>query len=281
LEEENLLTIGQIASICNVTPKTLRYYDKLGLLRPAKINIQNGYRFYFKSHITRVITIKQLQEIGVSLEQIGRFYKKNAGTDIINRLSDIIEKQEKEIVFQMEELSKKLSKINIMRSQCNNIRDIIPDDNNFIIKQLSDRNIIYKEYAGKYSADIFRESYKSILDSIILSVQDLKNITSPPLAIYNSRLEPEHVDIQIGYQINTKHVSDDINQKTINGGLYACDVYQGPYDGLKVKFYNDLYEKIRINNFTVTGEPIEIFYISEVFTDFSNDYLTEIQIPIK
>ena len=164
MKEELLLTIGELASICNVTPKTLRHYDKLGLLKPAKINIQNGYRFYFKSHITRVITIKQLQEIGISLVEIGKFYKKNEDTNIINELSSIIEKQEKEIALQIEEFSKKLSKIKMMQIQCNNIREKFSDSNcnNFIIKQLPNRNIIYKEYTGKYSADIFRETYNLV-----------------------------------------------------------------------------------------------------------------------
>ena len=49
--DEILLSIGELAGICNITPKTLRHYDKLGLLKPAKINPQNGYRF-IKNHIS-------------------------------------------------------------------------------------------------------------------------------------------------------------------------------------------------------------------------------------
>ncbi|MDF2989483.1 MAG: transcriptional regulator MerR family, partial [Eubacterium sp.] len=56
-----LLSIGQLAKICNVSHKTLRYYDDLDLLKPAKVNLDNGYRFYSKWHVTRIMTIKQLQ----------------------------------------------------------------------------------------------------------------------------------------------------------------------------------------------------------------------------
>jgi DNA-binding transcriptional MerR regulator len=63
-----LLSIGQLAKICNVSHKTLRYYDDLDLLKPAKVNLDNGYRFYSKWHVTRIMTIKQLQVKTASLD---------------------------------------------------------------------------------------------------------------------------------------------------------------------------------------------------------------------
>lgn len=41
-----MLKIGEFARICQVSIKTLRHYDALGLLRPAEINADSGYRFY-------------------------------------------------------------------------------------------------------------------------------------------------------------------------------------------------------------------------------------------
>ena len=36
--------IGMFSQICRVTPKTLRHYDEIGLLRPARIDRFTGYR---------------------------------------------------------------------------------------------------------------------------------------------------------------------------------------------------------------------------------------------
>ncbi|WFR56589.1 MerR family transcriptional regulator [Anaerocolumna sp. AGMB13025] len=281
--DEILLSIGQLARICNVTPKTLRYYDKVGLLKPAKINSENGYRFYFKSHITRVLAIKQLQEIGVSLEQIGRFYKKNFSSNLVGGLDEMLRIQEKEIISQMEELSKKQSKIKMIQSQCKDISDKLSEycNESFIKKELTDRNIIYKEYSGKHSPDIYRTYYKMILDSVLLSKQSFDSIISPPIAICCSKSISENVIIQIGYQVNEMIELENISHKTINAGLYACDIYHGPYGDKKNKFYDCLYENIRKENYIITGNPIEIYYISEVITDCKSNYLTEIQIPIQ
>jgi Predicted transcriptional regulators len=281
--DEILLSIGQLASICNVTPKTLRYYDKLGLLKPAKINLQNGYRFYYKSHINRIMAIKQLQEIGASLEQIGLLYKENSDFNLIFQLDEMLENQEKEILSQMEELSKKLHKIQIMQNRCKDLRGVLSEYGNdgFIIKELPDRNIIYKEYSGKYSPDIYRDYYKVILDSVLLSKQNLENIISSPLAIYKSKSTAESVVLHIGYQTNETMDLKNIEQKIINAGTYACDLYQGPYGDEKEKFYDCLYKKISKGNYKIIGDPIEIYYISEVMTELKSDYLTEIQIPVQ
>jgi len=63
LEFNILFSIGEMAKLCNVTPKTLRFYNQIGLLEPAKINPENGYRFYTEQSITRVLSIKQLQDM--------------------------------------------------------------------------------------------------------------------------------------------------------------------------------------------------------------------------
>ena len=41
-----MLSIGEFSKICQVSAKTLRYYDEIGLLRPEEINPENGYRYY-------------------------------------------------------------------------------------------------------------------------------------------------------------------------------------------------------------------------------------------
>ena len=41
-----MLTIGQMSKVCGVSVKTLRHYDKIGLLKPQRIDEINGYRYY-------------------------------------------------------------------------------------------------------------------------------------------------------------------------------------------------------------------------------------------
>ncbi|WCG35018.1 MerR family DNA-binding transcriptional regulator [Companilactobacillus farciminis] len=43
---EQLFTIGQLSKLFNIKVPTLRYYDEVGLLKPAKINNKTHYRYY-------------------------------------------------------------------------------------------------------------------------------------------------------------------------------------------------------------------------------------------
>jgi len=63
------LSIGQLAKIANVTNRTLRYYEELGLINPSTRG-QNGYRYYESTHLKRLQTIKLLQESGLELKEI-------------------------------------------------------------------------------------------------------------------------------------------------------------------------------------------------------------------
>lgn len=281
--DESLLSIGELASICNVTPKTLRHYDRLGLLKPAKINQQNGYRYYEKAHITRVIAIKQLQEIGVSLEQIGRFYDAFWTSDIVDGLNGILMYQEKEISLKLEEYKRKLDRIRLMQLQCTQLQEQLLDikADSLIVKDLPDRNLIYKEYAGTYSSDIFRDNYRTIWDLIAAFEPEIRNVCSPPLAVFQSCMWVENIAIQIGYLVNTELHLPGIENRVIKAGKYACDIYYGPHGAMKKEFYGDFYERIRKSDYIMTGSPIEIYHISEVHTVNNNRYCTEIQIPIE
>ena len=53
-----MLSIGEFSKICQVSAKTLRYYDEIGLLRPEEINPENGYRYYRVEQLERMLFIK-------------------------------------------------------------------------------------------------------------------------------------------------------------------------------------------------------------------------------
>jgi len=52
--------------------KTLRYYDEIGLLKPAQVDRFTGYRYYSEDQLPRLNRILALKDLGLSLEQIGR-----------------------------------------------------------------------------------------------------------------------------------------------------------------------------------------------------------------
>lgn len=66
----NALTVGQLARDCGVGVPTLRFYERRGLL-PEPLRRVSGYRAYAPDAARRVRFIRQAQELGFSLSEIG------------------------------------------------------------------------------------------------------------------------------------------------------------------------------------------------------------------
>ena len=62
--------IGQLARMVGVSERTLRHYDKIGLLVPASVDGLTGYRWYGVAELSRLERIRGLQRLGLPLRQI-------------------------------------------------------------------------------------------------------------------------------------------------------------------------------------------------------------------
>ncbi|NCU18911.1 MerR family transcriptional regulator [Pallidibacillus pasinlerensis] len=84
-------TIQKLARLAGVTTRTLRYYDKIGLLKPARIN-SSGYRIYGQNEVNLLQQIMFYRELGLQLETIKEiihdpsFNRKNALKEHLQQL---------------------------------------------------------------------------------------------------------------------------------------------------------------------------------------------------
>ncbi|MBY0148653.1 MerR family transcriptional regulator [Neobacillus niacini] len=62
-------TIQKLASLAGVSTRTLRYYDEIGILKPARIN-SSGYRIYGQEEVNTLQQILFYRELGVGLDSI-------------------------------------------------------------------------------------------------------------------------------------------------------------------------------------------------------------------
>lgn len=64
-------TVQRLSKIAGVSARTLRYYDEIGILKPARIN-SSGYRLYGAKEVEKLQQILFYRELGVNLEEIGK-----------------------------------------------------------------------------------------------------------------------------------------------------------------------------------------------------------------
>ena len=70
LETEQAMTIGRFARLTGLTVKALRHYDELGLLEPAAVDPETGYRSYVTSQVGRAEAIRRLRTLELPLDDV-------------------------------------------------------------------------------------------------------------------------------------------------------------------------------------------------------------------
>lgn len=89
------LQIGEFARLAGSNLRTLRYYEELGLLKPVSRS-SGGFRYYEPRQLDRMVAIKRLQDLGLSLREIADRVIGNgdpSGPQLLSRLRTTLEKQ--------------------------------------------------------------------------------------------------------------------------------------------------------------------------------------------
>ena len=87
--------IGEFAELGGVSAKTLRFYDEIGVLRPASVDPRTGYRRYLPKQLEDLASIIALKNLGVSLAQVRELTTKKGSTSdrrfILNEIKQNVE----------------------------------------------------------------------------------------------------------------------------------------------------------------------------------------------
>ena len=80
-----------------VTVKTLRHYEQKGLLMPDEVDEWTGYRYYSVNQMQRLQTIRDLQRLGFSLDEIKDLFEDNSHIPSIRQLTEKIKETEAQL----------------------------------------------------------------------------------------------------------------------------------------------------------------------------------------
>ncbi|MFC6346572.1 MerR family transcriptional regulator [Vagococcus carniphilus] len=75
LVEDNLIKIGDVSKLYDISIDTLRYYDKIDLLKPALVT-DTGYRYYSPRQLDTIDFIQTGKSIGIPLKQLADIVSK-------------------------------------------------------------------------------------------------------------------------------------------------------------------------------------------------------------
>lgn len=85
------MQIGELARTLGVTPKTLRHYERIGLIPPAR-RTSAGYRVFPPEAVNRARLVVELRRLGLSLDAIGSLFEDD-GRPLRKRLLSLLDQE--------------------------------------------------------------------------------------------------------------------------------------------------------------------------------------------
>lgn len=112
-------TTGEIAKICNVTVRTVQYYDNRGILVPNELT-EGGRRVYSENDLEKMKAICFLREIGLSINEIDQILKEKGSAKVIELF---LEKQKQILKCEIAEKQEKLKSLELLSNEVKNNTD--------------------------------------------------------------------------------------------------------------------------------------------------------------
>jgi MerR family transcriptional regulator, copper efflux regulator len=115
------MRIGELAQRLHVNPRTLRYYESIGLLaEPART--ESGYRDYSEGDLERVQFIKTAQRLGLSLDEIKEILAfKDRGELPCDYVLSVIEREAEDLNRRIREMKKLRDDLTVLKDKAQRI----------------------------------------------------------------------------------------------------------------------------------------------------------------
>lgn len=262
--------IGEISKIYGIGRDSLMYYEEIGILKPFRD--KNGYRMYSISDIWRLNLIKELRSLNFSMKKIKEYLDdRNIKTTnkILNEEISLIDEKINELITYKNSINKRLNSINNVISESN----------------LNEIDVVYinKRKALKLNADIKKdEDVDFLIQKLQKEYEDRFNILGNNNigAVFN--LEKINQGIFNEFKSVFCFLEDDeeIYNIIVDEGYYVTLTYKGSYKNNK-DYIKNMLNFIDSNKYEIIKDPIEIYKIDIHETGLVEEFITEIQIPVK
>ena len=269
-----MFKIGDFSKLSQVSVKTLRYYDEIGLLKPGEIDRFTGYRYYSASQLSRLNRILLLRDLGLSLDQIGRLLQDDLPPA---QLRGMLKLRRAEIERSIEEEEARLARVATLINQIEQ-EDSLMSQYDVVIKKVTPVRIAsIRDVVANYGAQ--GELWSEL--ETYLAQHNVRPVAPCITIDHNEGYKERDVDLEVC------EVIDAPLAETSRVHVYelppieqtACTVHHGPFNQLG-NGYQALMRWAESNGYRFCGPSREVYLqVSTTGDDATN--VAEIQIPIE
>lgn len=107
MDRKDLFSIGEVSKLFHISVSSLRHYESIGLLTPARVSPDSGYRYYGTEQFEVLNTIRYLRALDMPLSEIEDFLKNRD----IDRIEEKLRQQKQAVLKKQQELKRIEQKI--------------------------------------------------------------------------------------------------------------------------------------------------------------------------
>jgi DNA-binding transcriptional MerR regulator len=268
-------SIGEVSQICNVSKKTLRYYDKIGLINSQRDDT-NNYRYYSNKCLLAVPVIKYYKQMGFKLDEMRGFIE----GDIENVYKAILRSFRSKI----EELKKDQEETQRKYLSVKDWHDLVIEAEMVIDNNIHEVSIKYVEQLEcLFQEQIFDNDIEASIINIEFTnfVEEVNNeITGPVMINFSSfkdRLLKKKQKIKIFQRTLMK--CNPKNIMKFGGQMMVSCYHTGSHETIN-KTYEKIVDWARKHGYILGDESFERYVTDYWTTRNSNQFVTEILIKV-
>lgn len=267
-----MFSIGEFSRITGISIKALRFYHEQGLLIPAAVDDQSGYRYYSENQLERARVIQQLKDWQLPLAEIGEILSRcTSDEDILGTLEQQLQRIQNQIQQQ--------------RAIAKNLKQFIAEER--AASELSTKTqfeiteqLIPAQLIAGYRMQARYDACGAGFAKVARSLG--RYLSGPPLCLYYvDEYQEDAADYETCFPVRPCNSPEGICVRELPASQCLTLRHLGPYNQLG-RSYAKLLRFRQTQNLTFSLPCREVYLKGPgmIFRGDPQKYLTEIQIPI-
>ena len=282
-EGKSYYSIGKVSTLCCVPIKTLRYYDKIGLLVPEYLKHESKCRYYTQDQILTLFIIRKLRMMGISLKEIQEIISSRDSA----AMGRCIQERLRGIQQSIEELNNQYSEGKMLLDRLNMGHNLLEGGHaswsteEIRVEDIPVSTVLFTRRLKKNykNADVSVERWLELFQMV--SQQKLRVVGPVILTYHNNPLEQffkKDCDLEISVQVN--ETRDRPECKQFGGFRAVTALHIGRNDEI-IQTHVRAIKWLNQQGFNISGPISEEYIVSPVDIINEEDHITKVIIPIQ
>ena len=277
-----MLRIGDFSRLARVTIRTLHHYDQAGLLRPAAVDSQTGYRYYTADQLESLQRILLLKDLGCSLDEIRVALGRD---DNQTELATLLQQHRARLTRSIAEDQLRLKRLDAWTEH---VADLSVTQISAIV--LRDIPAI-EVHSVRQRVPSMQPHVTALFEAAESQVAKCRARAdlSPFLLFHDAEWRDHDVDLEVCIPLSSTGVTIPSRQVE-RAAQAACVTYNGRYERTQ-SLYEAMLRWLDRSGLQICGALREVYHRygadqadyelpSRVLTTSSADYVTELQVPV-